>query len=92
MPSRERRARGEQDYLLTLKPDVKAELERLADQASVPLSVALREGAREWLLDRQAQSMCSVCLGYGATEGCPQCGTYRDLPRPETPSPMTSQS
>lgn len=52
MPSRDRRARGESDYLLTLKPDVKRDLEQLADRAGVPLSVAFREGAREWLLDR----------------------------------------
>jgi hypothetical protein len=34
----------------------RAEMERLADQAGVTLAEALREGGREWLLDRQPVS------------------------------------
>jgi hypothetical protein len=34
----------------------RAELERLADAAGVTVAEALREGAREWLLDRQPES------------------------------------
>lgn len=34
-------------------PAERAEIERMADAAGVTVAEALREGAREWLLDRQ---------------------------------------
>lgn len=33
---------------------------------------------------------CRVCLGHGATEGCPECGRYRE--RGSTPGSNLSES